>query len=95
MIQDDKYLVEENDKGLGGGYLEPGDYFVLKRGDVLAISTLRSYANNAMTMLELDRSGHMSLDHEEKQYLLQLADYASELAVKWEQDPVGTLKLPD
>lgn len=86
-IYDNKYrVIQDLD------VLEPGDYFVLKRGDVLAISTLRSYANNAMTMLELERAGHMVLEREQRNHLLALADYSSTLADKWEQDQT---KLPD
>lgn len=87
MIQDDKYHVLK-----GTELLEPGDYFVLRRGDILAISTLRSYANNALTLLELERMGLVHYDKEQRKHLLGLVDYASSLADNWEQ---GDTELPD
>lgn len=93
MILNDKYVAfRTGDRGHLDQSLEPGTYFMLKQGDILAVSTLRSYVNNALTMIELDRMGYIHLLEEQRRHLLELADYAAQLSSKWEQ---ADSKLPD
>lgn len=91
-IQPDKYHVHHAQADRPADLLEPGGYFVLRRGDILATATLRSYASNALTMLELESVGVALFTNEQREHLLELADYATELATEWEQ---AKHKLPD
>lgn len=84
-----KYKVTDSK----GQSLEPDEFFVLRRGDALSIATLRSYAANALMILEIESVGLMKLDHETRSHLLALADDVSDLAAKWEHDE--SPKLPD
>lgn len=76
-----------------GELLSPENYFVLRRGDILAIATLRSYAANAMTLLDLKDLKMIPMTEVQYDHLLQLADGVSDLARQWEDD--ADLKLPD
>lgn len=78
--------------------LAPDEVFVLKRGDVLAVSALRSYVQNILLLLDLDeglvRSGRgRVLDADEQLRLSFLADDLTSLAKDWEDYTQN--KLPD
>lgn len=74
-----------------GKDLDPDDYFLLRRSDLLAVATLRSYAQNALQMLEIDEL-HPFLSEPQRSHLLQLADDVSLLASDWGK---STKKVPD
>lgn len=98
-----KYTVTRNaeDHGTHGQSareLEPDEVFVLKRGDVLAVSALRSYVQNVLLMLDVDEDLRADgapgfLSPEERDRLRALADDVNELAEEWERHNHG--KLPD
>ena len=88
-IDPHKYQVTDD----RGRTLDENEFFLLRRGDALATATLRSYAANAMTLLDLADIGIIGLPESTRRHLVALADDVSDLAVKWEND--GDLKLPD
>lgn len=78
--------------------LDEGTFFVLKQGDVLAVAALRSYANNALMLLESHRmmvkngTGGFLSAHEQA-HLEHLAHDAMFYADEWESR--NNSKLPD
>lgn len=88
-IDPHKYRVTDD----RGRSLEEGEFFVLRRGDALAIATLRSYVANALTILDLERVAAIALSDSTRNHLSALADDVSDMAAHWETD--GDLKLPD
>lgn len=101
-IQDDKYTVIKTDDVLnievnrGGELIDPRDCFVIRKGDVLGVTTLFSYIGNITILLELAELGLTNLSEEQYDYLVELADYVTHLANEWtEQTGTGFMKLPD
>lgn len=102
-LNPDKYRVIRNpysdEEGERPEVLEHDEVFVLRRGDVLATSALRSYVSNILTMLDTDRALRTSgrsdgiLDEHEREWLRELADDVTDLAERWELD--SSRKLPD
>lgn len=98
-----KYTVTRNAEdhgtyGRSARVLDPEEVFVLKRGDSLAVSALRSYVQNILLMLDVDLDlredgARNFLSPEERDRLRALADDVADLAEVWEEFNHG--KLPD
>lgn len=82
-----KYLVTKD-----GARLDQDSYFVIRRGDILGVSMLRSYQQNVITLLDLD-SLNPAMTEEQREYLDDLADDVDDLARKWQADE--SRKIPD
>lgn len=66
--------------------LDPETYFVLRRSDFAGRLALRSYIQGLLLMLDLNAQGLATLSEEEVEHLSLLADEASALADRWDQN---------
>lgn len=92
MLIEGKYTVFHNTEI--SKKLEDGSFFLLRDGDALAAMTLRSYAANALQLLDwnLDPLTGKPLTKKQKADLVERADGANALADEWALKPH---KIPD
>lgn len=93
-----KYEVYAFDDESGEYVLQkPESYFVLRRGDILATSTLWSYLGNLSTMIDLDDSRIADgydpvMPALDRMHLEELRDSVQSMAIDWQH---AHRQLPD
>ena len=81
-----KYTVTKD-----GVRLDDDTYFVIRRGDILAVPSLSAYRQSIMSLIDLD-NGQMT--EAQKEHLLDIACVVDEKANRWSADN-GTRRIPD
>lgn len=85
-----KYIVSKIDKD---EVLNPDDYFVLRRQDLLAAPALWAYVNTLRTAY--DTLSFIGYPGPEPLLLAEQANQAALLAKHWDQTDIPEVKLPD